>query len=122
MAEARASLSVSETITTVEERAPRTSPVLKLKLRKPKNDKKVKWTTETVDNEHMDKKKSKCCCIYEKPKIFGESSSSEGDSDDDCTGSCRGHKKKCYRHDHPDDPGAGHSQDVDNAGGPGTTG
>ena len=36
------------------------SPTLHLKLRRPKNDKKVKWTTETVDNEHMNKKKSKC--------------------------------------------------------------
>lgn len=35
-------------------------PTLTLKLRKPKNDKKVQWTTETVDNEHMNKKKSKC--------------------------------------------------------------
>jgi len=31
-----------------------------LKLRQPKNDKKVKWTNETVDNEHLNKKKSKC--------------------------------------------------------------
>ena len=31
-----------------------------LKLKKPKNDKKVKWDEGTVDNEHMNKKKSKC--------------------------------------------------------------
>jgi len=36
------------------------SPRLHLKLQRPKNDKKVKWTTETVDNEDMNKKKSKC--------------------------------------------------------------
>ena len=36
------------------------SPTVKLKLRKPKSDKKVKWTEETVDNENMGKKKSKC--------------------------------------------------------------
>lgn len=35
-------------------------PTLHLRLRKPKNDKKVQWTTETVDNEHLNKKKSKC--------------------------------------------------------------
>lgn len=34
--------------------------VLQLKLRKPKNKREVKWTTDTVDNEHMNKKKSKC--------------------------------------------------------------
>ena len=36
------------------------------------------------------------CCIYEKPKLFGESSDESGD--DDCTNHCRGHKKKCYQH------------------------
>lgn len=35
------------------------------------------------------------CCIYEKPKLFGESSS---DEDDDETDHCRGHKGKCFRH------------------------
>ncbi|CEM33346.1 unnamed protein product [Vitrella brassicaformis CCMP3155] len=40
----------------------------------------VTWEEGTVDNEHMDKKKSKKCCIYHKPREFGESSSeSEGD-------------------------------------------
>jgi len=63
--------------------------VLRLKL-KPKKKKKVGWTTETVDNEHMNKKKSKCCCIYEKPHTFGESSS---DTDDECD-HCRGHTEK----------------------------
>ncbi|KAI8771164.1 E3 ubiquitin-protein ligase PPP1R11 [Biomphalaria glabrata] len=77
-------------------------PVLQLRLQQPKNEHKVKWTTDTVDNEFMGKKKSKCCCIYEKPKVFGESdsSSSSDDENDDCTAHCRGHKKKCYRH-HP---------------------
>ncbi|ELU06662.1 hypothetical protein CAPTEDRAFT_220139 [Capitella teleta] len=80
------------------------SPVVKLKLKKPKSDKKVKWTEGTVDNEHMDKKKSKCCCIYEKPKVFGESSSE--DEDDECK-HCRGHKNKCYQSKPPDDPSPG---------------
>lgn len=41
------------------------------------------------------------CCIYEKPKIFGQSSDEDDDDDHDCTDHCRGHKsKKDYRHDH----------------------
>jgi hypothetical protein len=53
-----------------------------LKLRKPK--KKVEWDATTVDNENMGKKKSKCCCIYHKPRKFGESDSeSDGDSDNE---------------------------------------
>ncbi|XP_070581675.1 E3 ubiquitin-protein ligase PPP1R11-like [Ptychodera flava] len=67
------------------------SPNVTLKLRKPKTNKEVKWGEGTIDNEHMNKKKSKCCCVYEKPRAFGESSSE--DSDDDCN-HCRGHKKK----------------------------
>lgn len=69
------------------------APTLRLRLHKPKGQKKVKWTETTVDNEHMDKKKSKCCCIYVKPRVFGESSS---ESEDDCE-HCFGHvelKKK----------------------------
>ncbi|XP_068975624.1 E3 ubiquitin-protein ligase PPP1R11 [Bombus flavifrons] len=73
-------------------------PTVRLCLRKPRSNKKVQWTQGTVDNEHMNKKKSKCCCIYEKPRSFGESSSE--DSDDECE-HCHGHKdahKKIPRH------------------------
>lgn len=80
-------------------------PVLKLKLTKPKTkekeDKKVGWSEDTVDNEHMGKKKSKCCCIYKKPSVFGESSS---ESEDECE-HCFGHPEmKHHKRDHnPDD-------------------
>jgi hypothetical protein len=63
-------------------------PTLRLVLRKPKKAKKVAWTETTVDNEHMNKRKSKCCCIYKKPHVFGESSS---ESDDDDCENCHGH-------------------------------
>lgn len=66
------------------------TPTLKLRCHKPKTEKKVQWTEKTVDNEHMGKKKSKCCCIYVKPKEFGESSS-ESESDE-CE-NCHGHKE-----------------------------
>ncbi|XP_040165438.1 E3 ubiquitin-protein ligase PPP1R11-like [Anopheles arabiensis] len=72
---------------------PQEPPVLRLRLQKPRNGKKVQWTNGTVDNEHMNKKKSKCCCIYVKPRAFGESSS---ESEDECE-HCFGHvelKKK----------------------------
>jgi len=35
-------------------------PTVRLRLRKPKSSKKVQWTQGTVDNEHLNKKKSKC--------------------------------------------------------------
>lgn len=80
--------------TTTEEQAGSSAPVV-LKLRKPKNDKKVSWNAQTVDNEHMNKKKSKCCCVYEKPKQFGESDTeSEGECDDCCGHVDSKHKQK----------------------------
>ena len=47
----------------------------------------VRWSEEVVDNESMNKRKSKSksylvCCIYRKPKV-NSSSSSSCDSDDD---------------------------------------
>ena len=29
-----------------------------------KNKRKIKWHPKVIDNEHMDKKKSKCCCQH----------------------------------------------------------
>jgi len=87
------------TTTTIVEngsRAMQASPNVVLKLKKPETDKKVKWDQQTVDNEHMDKKKSKCCCVYEKPKLFGESSDDDDSGDDGCTNHCRGHRKRDY--------------------------
>lgn len=106
---AEATTSVSSSTQVVQDEGAR-SPTLQLKLRAPKNDKKVKWRSGTVDNENMNKKKSKCCCIYEKPRMFGESSDEE---DDDETGHCRGHKGKCYRSDGHSEGGEG----ADSAGG-----
>ena len=82
----------SQTVVTKEETdgASAAPPTLRLKLKKPdeKDRKKVKWTSETVDNEHLGKKKSKCCCVFVKKRAFGESDSEE--SDGDCE-HCSGH-------------------------------
>lgn len=83
--------------------------VIKLKLTKSKNkekdEKKVGWTEETVDNEHMGKKKSKCCCIYKKPTVFGESSSESDDECENCFGHPEVRKKNRHRHNHNGDNG-----------------
>jgi len=95
----------SETVTVLQEEVvvPPAEPTVVLRLRKPRTSREVHWAQDTVDNEGLGKKKSKCCCIYEKPKTFGESSS---ESDDECE-HCRGHvekKKKNKRHKHSDEP------------------
>ncbi|XP_046398416.1 type 1 phosphatases regulator ypi1-like isoform X2 [Ischnura elegans] len=94
--------------------------IVRLKLRKPESKKKVQWESGTVDNEHMNKKKSKCCCIYHKPREFDESSS---DSEGECE-NCFGHvemKKKKVKGDGSDsqspDPDKDHkpSEDIGNS-------
>ena len=40
----------------------------------------VHWAPDAKDNEMLNKKKSKACCIYRKPQPFGESSSESGES------------------------------------------
>ncbi len=61
-----------------------------------KDGKKVTWTEETVDNEHLGRKKSKCCCIYVKPRrgIPGDDESSEDERDGDDCEHCPGHHGK----------------------------
>ncbi|XP_077968844.1 E3 ubiquitin-protein ligase PPP1R11-like [Styela clava] len=107
-----------ETLTTTISQEP-SSPSVVLKLRKPQSDQKVRWTEETIDNEHMGKKSSKCCCIYEKPRIFGEDSSSDdnsSDSDDNAyekkTKKERAQKKRSKQHDCNDHDHSQHSSDL----------
>jgi len=52
-------------------------------VKPPERRSRVQFTAETVDNEGMGRKSSKVCCIYKKPKQFGESSSESDSSDDD---------------------------------------
>ena len=50
---------------------------------KPRNN--VTWTDDTVDNEFFNKRKSKICCKYEKPRTHpDDSSSSSCSSGSDC--------------------------------------
>lgn len=53
-----------------------------------RNPHRVRWTEDVVDNENMNKKKSKICCIFHPQREFGESlgSSSDSDSDSDSLG------------------------------------
>ncbi|KAM9824134.1 E3 ubiquitin-protein ligase PPP1R11 isoform 2-T2 [Neosynchiropus ocellatus] len=83
---------------------------LTIKLRKRKTEKKVEWSSDTVDNEHLGRRSSKCCCIYEKPRQFGESSSeSDGEEDDEGCGSAHcilGHGRRDHSHRRDQEPTA----------------
>lgn len=94
--------SVTQTETVTKEEAAEAEaakePAEKLKLKeKDKNAKKVVWTEETVDNEHLGRKKSKCCCVYVKPRTFkpgSDQTSSEDESSGDECDHCPGHHGK----------------------------
>ncbi|EPT27179.1 protein phosphatase inhibitor protein [Toxoplasma gondii ME49] len=48
------------------------------------SERRVSWDKAAIDNENMNKKKSKKCCIFHKRRDFGESSSdSDSDSSSD---------------------------------------
>ncbi|KAL3138780.1 hypothetical protein ABBQ32_005623 [Trebouxia sp. C0010 RCD-2024] len=57
--------------------------VLRLRLAPRRKAKAVRWSEDVVDNEFMNKKKSKKCCIFHKQKSFGDWS--DDDSDGECT-------------------------------------
>ncbi|EPX70720.1 protein phosphatase inhibitor [Schizosaccharomyces octosporus yFS286] len=59
-----------------------------LRLQPESRGRRVRWANNTVDNENMNKKKSKVCCIFHKAKRFDESSS-ESDSDSDSSSCSR---------------------------------
>ncbi|CAJ0577121.1 unnamed protein product, partial [Mesorhabditis spiculigera] len=96
----QATSSTTET-TTIQPIGPpeTTNLVLRLADREPDTDAipHVRWTADTVNNEGMGKKKSKCCCIYKKVKRWDES---DTESENE-TEHCRGHVEK-------KPPGSGH--------------
>ena len=82
--------------------------VLHLRLKNPaKTERKVNWAENTIDNEYLNKKKSKCCCVFEKTRNWNESSSEDENEDKECK-NCRGHritdfnKHKKQGHDNED--------------------
>jgi len=79
----------TSTATVTEETTEGNEETLRLKLKKGAEKKKIQWTEDTVDNEGLGKKKSKCCCQYKKPRANLDESS-EDESDDGC-GDCPGH-------------------------------
>ncbi|KAI4367450.1 hypothetical protein MLD38_023187 [Melastoma candidum] len=56
-----------------------------------RNRKKVSWKEGTVDNEFMQRKSSKKCCVFHKEKPFDEDISS--DEEEDVAGG--GHRRGC---------------------------
>ncbi|KAH7728790.1 Protein phosphatase inhibitor [Aphelenchoides avenae] len=62
---------------------------LVLRLRPPNDGPRVTFAADVVDNEHMGRLKSNCCCIYVKPRQWDDPSTWEQDEAE--TEHCRGH-------------------------------
>ena len=46
---------------------------------RPPRERHIAWSSNVIDNEHLNRKKSKVCCIYHKTRAVGESSSEDDD-------------------------------------------
>lgn len=44
-------------------------------------DSRVRWQEGVVDNEHLNKKSSKKCCIFTKKRVYNESDSEESEEE-----------------------------------------
>ncbi|CAL2033237.1 hypothetical protein CAEBREN_23016 [Caenorhabditis brenneri] len=62
---------------------------LVLRLRAPDDRPHVTWAAGTIDNEHMGRLKSNCCCIYTPPRRWDDPSTWEPEEHE--TEHCRGH-------------------------------
>uniref|UniRef100_A0A915PPP6 E3 ubiquitin-protein ligase PPP1R11 n=1 Tax=Setaria digitata TaxID=48799 RepID=A0A915PPP6_9BILA len=87
----------ASTVTMVEEPIDPANAVQQLTLSPEiSHEPRVRWSADTIDNEFLGRYKSKCCCIYKKPKKWNDSSDSDTDSDYE-TDHCRGHVEKRFR-------------------------
>ncbi|UJR14819.1 hypothetical protein I4U23_001806 [Adineta vaga] len=92
------STTTTSTTTETKQSSRENPPILVLGLNNPtENGPRVRWTEETIDNEHMNKKKSKCCCIYTKPHDpqLDDNQTDEEKEFDNCQ-HCRYHTESDY--------------------------
>ncbi|KAL5702471.1 hypothetical protein ACHQM5_027685 [Ranunculus cassubicifolius] len=100
----RSAGSSTTTTITLENPAPPQRPqqeTLVLRLTRPPLKKKVSWKEGTVDNEFLQRKSSKKCCIFHKQKPFDEDDS---DDEEDC-GEHSHRADKSEKHLHGEDGG-----------------
>ena len=79
---ARQSSQSTTTIVTVETQPASATQTQTITLTLNPRKKKVTWKEGTVDNEFLQKKSSKKCCIFHKEKPFDEDSSDDDEGHD----------------------------------------
>ncbi|KAH8385751.1 hypothetical protein KR009_003073, partial [Drosophila setifemur] len=96
---------IDETDASTSLEGSQSTPTLQLRLEQPRDQRRVVFHAGVIDNEHLNRKKSKCCCIYKKTLAFGESSSEDDEECEHCFGHPERRKKNVkhsQRHDHED--------------------
>ncbi|KAF5104944.1 hypothetical protein DV451_000105 [Geotrichum candidum] len=73
---------IPSTITTVITETEPSAGTLHLEAQERGERPGVRWTDDVIDNEHMNKKKSKICCIFHKTREFDSDSDFEGFGND----------------------------------------
>ncbi|KAK5970120.1 Protein phosphatase 1 regulatory subunit 11 [Trichostrongylus colubriformis] len=63
--------------------------VLRLRSQPIEDRPRVTWAADVVDNEHLGRLKSNCCCIYTRPRVWDDPTTWEQDEAE--TEHCRGH-------------------------------
>ncbi|WKY06874.1 hypothetical protein Q1695_006784 [Nippostrongylus brasiliensis] len=63
--------------------------VLRLRSEPVADRPRVTWAADVVDNEHLGRLKSNCCCIYTRPRVWDDPTTWEQDEAE--TEHCRGH-------------------------------
>ncbi|CAD6198632.1 unnamed protein product [Caenorhabditis auriculariae] len=82
---------------------PASGEQLVLRLRAPPSPPHVTWAADVIDNEHLGRLKSNCCCIYVKPRQWDDPSTWEQDEFE--TEHCRGHTLPERKKKNEDDTG-----------------
>ncbi|CAN6996816.1 hypothetical protein IGI04_018506 [Brassica rapa subsp. trilocularis] len=101
----RPSSSSATTSVILETPVSQSQPTERLVLRLNRKKKKVSWKDGTVDNEFMQKKSSKKCCIFHKQKPFDEDDSEEDEDNN------HHHHDHDHNHEHCESGEASSSND-----------
>ncbi|PAV74281.1 hypothetical protein WR25_24821 [Diploscapter pachys] len=74
-------------------------------MRPPDSPPHITWAADVIDNEHLGRLKSNCCCIYTKPRQWDDPSTWEQDEYE--TEHCRGHTELKMPDQRKDGDGSG---------------
>ncbi|KAK6748084.1 hypothetical protein RB195_000981 [Necator americanus] len=87
--EASAAAALTTEVITEQRQNDKEDLVLRLRSTPVDDGPRVTWAPDVIDNEHLGRLKSNCCCIYTRPRVWDDPSTWEQDEAE--TEHCRGH-------------------------------